>query len=358
MKKRYTFVVFTVAIILASCSSKTKKLDKDELPAIPVKTSTVVAQTSEPFFMASGKIVSANSADLSTRIMGFVNKVHVKVGEKVTKGQLLVSLSNADLSAKDAQANAGILEATAAFKNAEKDYDRFKNLFLANSASQKEMDDITTRYEMAKARLEAASQMKNEVTSQFTYVNIRAPFDGIITNSYTDEGAMANPGAPLISIEAPGSFEVEASVPETEISQIKLGTEVNVNINALSKTYTGEVTEVSTSAKNTGGQYFVTVVLKTSDTEIFSGMYAAVQFPIEKKNQPESIYIPNNIIIEKGQLTGIYIVTKNNKALLRWVRLGRSFGNQVEVLSGLSLDEPYIISAETKLYNGAKVSIQ
>ena len=358
MKKRYLFVVFTVAMILASCSSKTKELAKDKLPAIPVKTSTVVAQANEPFFMASGKIVSANSADLSTRIMGFVNRVHVKVGQKVTKGQLLVSINNADLSAKDAQANAGVLEATAAFKNAEKDYDRFKNLFLANSASQKEMDDITTRYEMAKARLEVARQMKKEVTSQFSYVNIRAPFSGIITNNYTDEGAMANPGAPLISIEAPGSFEVDTSVPESEISHIKPGTMVNVIINTLGRTFPGKVTEISTSAKNTGGQYLVKVVLETTNADVLSGMYASVQFPVDRKEQPISVFIPTNIIVKKGQLTGIYTVTDENKALLRWVRLGRSFGDQVEVLSGLSVNEPYIISSEAKLYNGAKLSIQ
>ena len=93
--------------------------------------------------------------------MGYVNKVHVNVGDKVRKGQLLVSINNNDLQAKRAQVNAGITEATAAFNNAQKDYNRFKNLFANNSASQKEMDDMTANFEMAKARLEAANQMKN-----------------------------------------------------------------------------------------------------------------------------------------------------------------------------------------------------
>ena len=358
MKKRYTIVVFAIALILTGCGNDTKELDKERQIIIPVKTSTVVARDSAPFFIASGKIASVNSADLSTRIMGFVKKVHVKVGEKVTKGQLLVSISNADLSAKNAQVTAGITEATAAFTNAERDFNRFKNLFQSNSASQKEMDDITTQYEMAKARLEAARQMKNEVTSQYSYVNIRAPFNGIITNNYTDEGAMANPGVPLVSMEAPGLFEVDASVPESEISQIKKGAKVKVVVNSLDQTVSGSVTEISTSAKNTGGQYIVKIVLDTSDVGILSGMYAAVQFPVERENQTASIFIPSDIIVTKGQLSGIYTVTEDNKALLRWLRLGRSFGDQVEVLSGLSEDEPYIISAEGKLYNGARLSIQ
>eukprot|EP01093_Parvamoeba_rugata_P016033 TRINITY_DN579_c0_g1_i1.p1 TRINITY_DN579_c0_g1~~TRINITY_DN579_c0_g1_i1.p1 ORF type:complete len:227 (+),score=56.99 TRINITY_DN579_c0_g1_i1:58-738(+) len=221
MKKTYTILTFSLALLLASCGSEDKKPITDNLPAITVKTSQVEANTNSPFLAVSGKIQAVNSADLSTRMMGYVNKVHVNVGDKVNKGQLLVSINNADLQAKRAQVNAGITEATAAFNNAQKDYNRFKNLFADNSASQKEMDDMTANYEMAKARLESANQMKNEINAQFTYSNITAPFSGTITSKNVEAGDMANPGAPLISIETPGHFEVMAMVPESEISQIK-----------------------------------------------------------------------------------------------------------------------------------------
>ena len=137
-----------------------------------------------------------------------------------------MSINNTDLQAKRAQVNASITEATAAFNNAEKDYNRFKNLFADNSASQKEMDDMTANYEMAKARLEAAKQMKNEINAQFAYSNITAPFSGVVTSKFIEAGDMANPGMPLISIETPGNFEVMAMVPETEISEIKKGTKL------------------------------------------------------------------------------------------------------------------------------------
>ncbi len=228
----------------------------------------------------SGKIQATNSADLSTRMMGYVNKVHVNVGDKVREGQLLVSINNEALLAKRAQVNAGITEATAAFNNAEKDYNRFKNLFANNAASQKEMDDMTAHYEMAKARLEAAKQMKNEINAQFTYSNITAPFSGIITSKNIETGAMANPGISLLSIEKPGNFEVMAMVPETEISKIEKGTQVDVLVKSIDKTLTGKVAEVSTSAKNTGGQYLVKIDLDKADTTILSGMFVTVQFPV------------------------------------------------------------------------------
>ncbi|MGB5419277.1 efflux RND transporter periplasmic adaptor subunit, partial [Algibacter sp.] len=180
MKKRYTILTLAIALLIASCGSEDKKAMADNSPAIAVKVSQVEANDNNPFLSVSGKIQATNSADLSTRMMGYVNKVYVNVGDKVRKGQLLVSINNADLQAKRAQVNAGITEATAAFNNAQKDYNRYKNLFADNSASQKEMDDITANFEMAKARLESANQMKNEINAQFTYSNITAPFNGTI----------------------------------------------------------------------------------------------------------------------------------------------------------------------------------
>lgn len=357
-KKIYTILTISAALLLASCGSEDKKAIADNSKAISVKISQVKTNSNSPFLSTSGKIQASNSTDLSTRMMGYVTKVYVKVGDKVRKGQLLVSINNADLQAKRAQVNAGITEATVAFNNAQKDYNRFKNLFAENSASQKELDDITANFEMAKARLEAANQMKNEINAQFAYSNITAPFSGTITSKSIETGDMANPGMPLISMEIPGNFEVMAMVPETEISKIKTGTTVDVLVKSINQTIKGKVAEVSSSAKNTGGQYLVKIDLDKTDANILSGMFATVQFPLEKKVKSESVLIPSEAIITNGQLSGVYTVSQSNTALLRWLRLGRSFGNQVEVLSGLNADEAYIVSADGKLFNGAKISIQ
>ena len=360
MKFLYTSLLLVALLGLTGCSNSSKEKNSDNTSAIAVTVSSASTDNNIPFLTASGKVEAVNSASLSTRMMGFVNKVHVNVGQKVSKGQLLISINNSDLSAKKAQATAGVTEAQAAFSNAEKDYQRFKNLFAENSASQKELDDQHSRYEMAKARLEGARQMKNEVESQFAYVNLRAPFSGVITNRFIDEGDMANPGVPLISVEGPGSFEVTASLPEREISKIKSGTEVLVSITSIGVQLPGTITEVSSSAKNTGGQYLVKVVLdKTeADSGVLSGMYATVQFPIEKSDESSTLLVPQKAIVHRGELTGIYTVSQSNTSILRWLRLGRSFGDKVEVLSGLSADEKYIIDAESKIYNGSKITIK
>ena len=358
--KKYIYIIafLSASIFITSCGSEEKKAVIDTTPAIKISVNKVAVNSNSQFLSVSGKIQAVNSTDLSTRMMGYVKKVHVNVGDKVRKGQLLVSINNTDLEAKKGQVNAGIIQAKAAFKNAEKNYNRFKNLFASNSVTQKEMDDMTANYEMAKAGLESANQMKNEINAQFTYSNITAPFSGVITSKNVENGDMANPGMPLISVETPKVFEVIAMVPESEISKIKKGVLVHVLVKSIDKMIKGKVTEVSSSAKNTGGQYLVKVALEKTDVHILSGMFSTVQFPVERKVKSELVLIPLKAVVKNGQLSGVYTVSESNTALLRWLRLGRTYGNEVEVLSGLNADESYIVSAEGKLFNGAKITIQ
>ena len=362
MKKYSLLLIALTSVFMLNSCGKDRKETADNASAIPVKMSGNTTSTNPSFVTASGKIEAENSANVSTRMMGYVTKVHVKVGQKVNAGQLLVSINNTDLQAKKAQVDASILQATAAFNNAKKDFERFTALFNQQSASQKELDDITSRYEMAKAGLEAAKQMRNEVVAQFGYSNITAPFSGEVTNTFVKEGDMANPGMPLVSIEGASRLQVTAMVSESDIANIQNGMAVKVLVKSINKTVTGKVTELSSSAKNTGGQYLVKINLTQTDKAILSGMFVNVQFPVANKTQTttttDKVLVPESALVKQGQLTGIYTVGNGNKAILRWLRIGKTFGNQVEVLSGLSANESYIVSAEGKLFNGAKISIQ
>ena len=358
--KKIIAILSITTVVLTSCGGDKKEPITKE-PTIAVKVSGVSENTEGGFITASGKIEAENSANLSTRMMGYVTKIHVKVGQKVGAGQLLVSINNSDLQAKKAQVDASILQATAGYNNAKKDYDRFVNLFKQQSASQKELDDMTARYEMAKAGLEGAKQMRNEVISQFSYSNITAPFSGTVTNTFVKEGDMANPGMPLVSVEGATRLQVTAMVSENNIAAIKKRMAVKVLVKSSNANLKGKVSEVSSSATNTGGQYLVKVNLDKTDSSVLSGMFVNVQFPVSNKVQPtktEMFLVSETALVKQGQLTGIYTIGTGNVAILRWLRIGKTFGNQVEVLSGLSASEQYIVSVDGKLYNGALVSVQ
>jgi len=218
---KLSFLTLLLSLLLAGCSDATKTEIKE--PPLKVTITQVNSLQTNQLFSASGTIEAVKSANIGTRLMGYVSNVNVKIGDKVKKGDLLLSINSADLKAKKGQINAQITRAKSYFANAKKDYERFTQLFKENSASQKELDNITTNYEQAKAGLEAAMQMQKEIDANLAYADIKAPFDGVITGKMIDNGDLANPGMPLLSIENTHNYLVKTFVNENQIDKIHKG---------------------------------------------------------------------------------------------------------------------------------------
>ncbi len=355
-----TAIIFGLTL-LTNCSSSENK--KAEFSGETV--SVTLAKTDEAqggsSATASGKLVSKNSVNVSTRMMGYITSMPVQVGQNVKAGQQLVTINSSDLQAKGGQADAQIMQAQAIYDAAKKDYERFLNLFNSQSASQKELDDMKARFDMAAAGLNAAKQMKREVNAQYSYTNITAPVSGVVTAKFAEQGDLANPGMPLLTIESPSVLQAQVLVSENNIAQIKTGMDVKVLIKSSSKEVSGKVAEISQSSANTGGQYMVKI--NVPDTkELLPGMFVNVSFPFENKgasaDEVMSIMIPKTALVKKGQLTGVYTVSSENTAVLRWLKLGKETADEVEVLSGLSAGETYVLKAEGRLYNGASLNVK
>lgn len=361
--KRYIYSSFILtSLLLASCSSDEKKLAQNNSSPISVTINQTSTNYPGAFATASGKLVAKNSVNISTRIMGHITSINAEVGQNVQAGQLLISISSSDIQAKEGQVNAQVAQAGANYNIAKKDYERFQNLYKSQSASQKELDDMKARYEIAQAGLQTAQQMKSEVNAQYRYTNITAPFSGTITAKYAEQGDMANPGMPILTIESPSALQAQVLVSEQNITSIQQGMPVNVTLKSLNKTVTGSVSEISKSATNTGGQYMVKINIHQA-ADLLPGMFVNAQFPFKTSTKTnhdiqKSITVPKTALVENGQLTGVYVVSSQNTAVLRWVKTGKIFGEEVEILSGLSAKEPYIVSANGKLYNGAKIQIK
>jgi RND family efflux transporter, MFP subunit len=204
--------------------------------------------------------------------------------------------------------------------------------------------------------------MKNEVSAQYRYTNVTAPISGTIMAKFAEQGDMASPGMPLLTIESSSSLQAQVLVSEQDIAMISNGMPVEVTLKSLNKTVSGTVSEISKSAANTGGQYMVKINIHNA-SGLLPGMFVNVQFPFKnsgKINQSfqESMMIPKTALVENGQLTGVYVLSSQNTAVLRWLKTGKSAGDQVEVLSGLNTEESYIISSTGKLYNGVKVQVK
>ena len=275
--------IFAITL-LSSCEERKDEIASADEP-VQVILSDINQNGTSGFISVSGKTEALNSANISTRMMGYVTYLNVKIGQKVNKGQNLVSINNSDLQAKKFQVEASVEQASVTYNNAKKDFERYQSLFKQNSATQKEFDDINMKYEIAKAAKEGALQMRNEVMAQFNYSDVTAPFSGVITNTFVKEGDLATPGMPLISIEGESVMQVLAMIPESDISFIKNNMEVRIFLKSLNKELYGKVTELSTSSKNTGGQYPVKITFDKPDKDILSGMIVNIRFPVTKQQQ-------------------------------------------------------------------------
>ncbi|HVV54792.1 MAG TPA: efflux RND transporter periplasmic adaptor subunit [Mucilaginibacter sp.] len=352
------------SLVLGACSSKngSGETQANMGQAIMVTVAHPSAGTGDNIEV-SGTIEAAQTANISTRVMGYITKLNVSIGDQVKKGQLLGTISNEDILAKRAQADAMITQAEAAFKNAQKDYERFTALYKQQSASAKELENVTLQYTSAKSGLESARQMRNEANAMLNYTDLTAPFDGVITQKQADAGNMANPGMPILTIEGSGSYQVNATVPENTIDQVNQGQTALVSVRAAGKTFGGRITEVSRSSQFTGGQYIIKISIPQNEKSgLYGGMYADVSIPV-KSSAPQGlsedqVMVPLSAIEHKDELTGLYTISNDNTALLRWVRLGKTYGDKVEVLSGLAKNEEFIAGADGKLYNGEPVKIK
>lgn len=342
---------------LYSCSSSDKLEDKDKT-IVKVEAYSPAQSTNEGFYL-SGEVTAKQTANISTRMMGYVTKIYVKPGDKVASGQLLVSISSDDILAKRAQVQAMITEAEAAAKNAQRDYERFKTLRNQNSVSDKELENVALQNTSMNAKVQMARQQMNEVNAMLSYTNIRAPFSGVVTQKMIDEGSMANPGMPILTIEQNGELQVTASIPENYIQYVKVGDVAKMELKSLGITIDGKVSELSPSAFRTGGQYSMKLAIDTKDKEnIRPGMYVNILIANKTgENITSKIMLDKNSIVYRDQLTGVYVIDAQSQANLRWIRLGKTIGNQVEVLSGLSQNDKIVSKAEGKLYNGVKVSV-
>lgn len=356
------FKALIIIGIISGLSACGNQLEKNTGVKDPIEVSVAKPQLQEGavYISASGRVESKETALLSTRMMGRIQRIYVDIGDVVQKGQLLYVIDAADISAKSAQVNAQIAQAEAAFQNAQKDYERYQALFKENSATQKELENMQLQYTVAKNQLEAAKEAQNEVAANMNYAKVKAPFSGVITQKMMNDGNLARPGMPILAMEGEQGLRIKASVSEQEIGKLQVGDTAQISIDAIRQSLNGQVTRVSSSSANSGGQYTIEVSLpKTVQKEVKSGMYAHISIMTKSAllEEDKRVLIPSRALIYKDDLQGIYTVSSKGTALLRWLRIGKTYGESVEVLSGLTSGETYILETKGRIYNGAPVKI-
>ncbi len=350
-----TLTALTLPALLASCGVGERS---EPGPALSVTTMNVAAARMSGFVTYPGTVGGRTRVSVSTKLMGTVSSIPVEEGDQVGAGQLLVAIRSDDLRAKRAQVEAGRAEAGAAFTNISANHARVTELYAKKSASRKEMDDIQMAFEMARARVASADEMAAEIEELMRYADIRSPIRGTVVGKYVQAGDLANPGMPLVAVEDTREFRVNFSVPESEIGRINRGTPVSVAVAAAGgdAIVAGSVVKVNPSGDPASRRYQVQARIDPPPgARIHSGMFAAVSVEAFER---DAITVPGSVLVRRGQLDGVYVLTPGGEALLRWVRTGERYGDgRVEILSGLSVGEEVITTSDARITDGVRVGV-
>jgi len=283
-----------------------------------------------------GTVRAKLRATLEARLSGRIEKMPVVLGDTVQKGQLVARLDAGEIAARLEQAEASL-------EQAERDWKRISTLFEGQGATRAE-------YDSAQARQRVAQGAVAEAKAMMGYVEIVAPFDGVVTKKWADRGDLAVPGKPLVDIEDPSALQMEADIPEAIASHIQRDSRLEVRVDAVNSDLEGVVSEIAPTADPVSRTFRVKLDLRPT-AGLMPGQFARLAVPIGERN---SVRVPAAAVVQRGQLEIVFSVT-NQHAQLHLVKTGKRVGDEIEILSGLHAGKTVVISGADQLTDGQPV---
>lgn len=353
-------------LITAGCGKKEKGDAARQTPPVArgITLESVTSMDIPDLMETVGTVRARNSAQISARISGAVTAVHVRVGDRVGKGRLLLTLEAVERTAGSAGALAGVEEARRGVEEvqarkrlAEATFERYRTLYAEQAVTKQEFEnrqadrDVTVQ-ELARAgaRLVQAQENSRAAGALAGYTRITAPVAGIVSGKAVDVGMTVFSGTPLMTVEEEGNYRLEVAAPESLLGKIKPGDSIPVAIEGMSADLKGSVAEVAPSVDPASRTFLVKV--NVTGQGLRSGMFGRVRF---KTGTRQGVQIPRSAIIERGSLTSVWVVGTDKMARMRLVKAGVAVGNLVNILAGLSAGERIVTVGVEKVVDGAKV---
>jgi RND family efflux transporter MFP subunit len=325
-------------------------------------TVTAVSTTVMETWPAVGTVRPRSETKIQAQIQAQVKAVHVRAGDPVKPGDLLVTLdSRQPLSRLDRaiqglesstaarqKALQGIASARAAHKEAMLNFQRIKGYLTANAATRQELETAESNFIQAKAGLSMAKEARGEADSGIKqakevvkqarvglgFTRITAPVRGEVIQRLVEPGDLALPGTPLVMLRTKTGFRIEAHVREGLVSRVTPGTRLTAEIPTLGTFCQAVVEEIVPYADPETRTFLVKAAIDPVKG-LYPGMYAKLMIP---ESETEVILIPRSCVIRTGQLELVRVRTDQGWER-RYVTTGKENGDQIEVLSGVAPGE-------------------
>jgi RND family efflux transporter MFP subunit len=287
---------------------------------------------------AVGTIRAVHETTIGSKLLARVLEVNLRAGQQVQKGNVLIQLDDSDLRAKLQQAKAAESAAEAVRSQAVADERRYGELVQTKAVSQQQYDNSLTALKSAEADLLRAKAAVAEVEATLNWATIRSPIEGTVIDKKVDVGDMVRPGQTLVTLYDPKHMQLVASVRESLTHRLQIGQDIDVRVEGLNKQCQGTVSEIVPEAESASRSFQVKVT-GPCPAGIYSGMFGRILIPLDEESV---LVIPRAAVRNVGQLSLVDVV-ESGRPVRRTIRLGQSFDNNVEVLSGLREGENVLV---------------
>jgi len=336
-----SLLLIMVAWLAGSFNDKVTPDFKESTPTLTSESSFTVIASDEVIFEGVAASITAKQATvISSRLLARIDKINVRAGDDVKKGDVLITLEQKDLSSKVIQANEQVNAMQIRLTESKQNYLRAKELYRKKIASQFDMDKSNADYQSNIAELTAAKQSLGQAKTTLSYATLRAPIDGKVVDRFAEPGNTAQAGGKLLSLYNPLSLRVEAQVREQLAVTLMQGQSITVDLPTIKQSVSGLVEEIVPAA-NTGSRSFSIKISVPYQENLLPGMYARLLIPA---GQATKLYVPLSSVSQVGQLDFVNVVI-DGESQRRFVRVGKnSRKGYANIISGLAAGEQVLLA--------------
>jgi len=355
--KRVILVIFLAILILAAaCSKQTKPETSRKKMPILIQVAAVKKGEFNKYLHYKGTVDPWRKANIIPDVAGRVDKIFKKQGDMVGKGELLAELDTTTLKLQLKQAEAGYAVADASYKDASLNYKRFKKLFEKKAISQIQLEKAQLGLEAADTQRKSSEANLNVIKHTLGNAYMKAPFSGVITAKYVEEGDMINPmmgvGPGILSLMDLSEVKVILAIPAEDIETVMVGQRCEVVVNSLPDVkFEGRVFSKNLAADPISKTFKVEIQVNNPQMRIKAGIFAEVN--IETYRNSEVMMIPLSALIDNN----FVILFDNGKAKKVKIVLGEVNNTKCEVLAGLQEGDQVIIEGNYDLKDGSPVKV-
>jgi RND family efflux transporter MFP subunit len=341
----------------------------------------------------TAEFIPYQEIDVMSKVAGFVKVINVDIGDRVREGRVLAVLEVPEMADDLKRAAATVQRADAEVKRAHDDVERAKAAHEIAHLSFERLEDVSkqrpglvaqqeldqarskdlvseAQISAAQSNLLAAQQAaianraeQSRYKTLFNYTQVTAPFDGVITKRYANTGSMIQAGIssqtqamPLVRLSQNNLLRLLLPVPESAVSHIRLGQQVEVRVPSLNRSFAGKVARFSDKVSTATRTMETEVDVPNPSLILIPGMYAEVNLRLDYR--PKVLSIPVTAVDLTAAEPAVYRVDSDQALSIVPVKLGLETADRVEVLSGLERGDLVVVGNRASLKAGDKVKPQ